>query len=223
MRLSRILFLEILFIFLIQNTQIYAQQDSIENAEFLRESMERERQAKKEARRQKFLATLPKNHNPKTATLLALIPGVGQIYNRRYWKLPIVYGGLGALGYFMVSNYVDYNCYRTAYLHKVDLDPNTNYICPTLPTASESTLKIYRDNARESAEYFLLGFVLFYGLTIVDAFVDAHLLHFDIDDNLSLNIRPNVNYSLVSQTVVPSISLAITPRGGFQRPLPVRF
>jgi hypothetical protein len=220
--MHRILFAIILFILLIQNQELYAQQDSIEDPELLRESVERDRADKKEARRKKFLATLPKNHNPKTATLLALIPGAGQIYNRRYWKLPIVYGGLGALGYFMVSNYIDYNCYRTAYLHKVDLDSTTNYTCPTLPDADERTLKIYRDNSQSSAEMFLLGFVFFYGLTIVDAFVDAHLLHFDIDDNLSLHIRPSVNYSLVSQTVVPSVSLMVSGRVK-ERILPVRF
>lgn len=205
-------FIIVIFLLTTQYQITYAQQDSTENAELLRESLERERQDRKETRRKKFLATLPKNHNPKTASLLALIPGVGQIYNRRYWKLPIVYGGIGALGYFMVSNYIDYNCFGQAYLHKVDLDPNTNYTCPQAPDADAASLKIYRDNSRESAEYFLLGFAFFYGLTIIDAFVDAHLMHFDISDDLSMRIQPSLEYNFVTQSMVPGIGLSLLPR-----------
>lgn len=190
----------------------YAQQDTTEDNKFLKDSLEQERQIRKEIRRKKFMATLPKNHNPKTASLLALIPGVGQIYNRRYWKLPIVYGGLGALGYFMISNYVDYGCFGKAYLHAVDLDPTTNFICPQAPTADPNSLKIFRDNSRESGEYFLLGFVFFYGLTIIDAFVDAHLMHFDISDDLSMRIQPSLDYNTITQSFVPGIGLSVLPR-----------
>ena len=220
----------IFLFFIIQNQSSYAQQarnsqtgDSSQDAELLREDLARKRKARKASRRKKFLSTLPKNHNPKTASLLALIPGAGQIYNRRYWKLPIVYGGLGALGYFTVSSYINYTCYRQAYLHAVDGDSTTNYQCSRAPGAAEGVLKVYRDQNQQSAEFLLLGFTLFYGLTIVDAFVDAHLMHFDIDDDLSLQIRPNVNYSLASQTVMPTVSLAIQARPKVQAPFPVQF
>ena len=209
--------------FMIQNQNSYAQQDTTKNTELLREDMARKRKARKEARRKKFLSTLPKNHNPKTATLLALIPGAGQIYNRRYWKLPIVYAGFGALGYFTVSNYVEHSCFRTAYLHTVDSDPNTNSTCHLAPTATESSLKIYRDNAQETAEFFVLGLTLFYGLTIADAFVDAHLMHFDISDDLSLMIRPSVEYDFAASTMVPGVGLSLQPRIKEPLKFPVQF
>lgn len=220
----------VLFLFLSQNTLTYAQQDSsiqeidtIGDSKFLRESRATRRRYKKEARRERFLSTLPKNHNPKTATLLALIPGVGQIYNRRYWKLPIVYGGLGAFGYFTAVNYADYACFRKAYLHTVDDNSSTNDVCAKAPGADSLSLKIYRDNAQESAELFVIGLTLFYGLTIIDAFVDAHLMRFDISDDLSMRIEPKVEYNFVTQGFVPSIGLAITPRLTTKTKYPVHF
>jgi len=220
----------ILLLFISQNNITYAQQDSsiqeidtIGDAQFLRESRARKRIYKKEARRERFLSTLPKNHNPKTATLLALIPGAGQIYNRRYWKLPIVYGGLGALGYFTVVNYAEYACFRKAYLHTVDQNDLTNDKCYLAPDADSLSLKIYRDNAQESAELFVIGLTLFYGLTIIDAFVDAHLMRFDISDDLSMRIEPKVEYNFVTQNFVPSVGLAITPRLGTKPKYPVHF
>ena len=212
------------FLFLFtQHYNCYAQQDTTDNTSIIREDLAGKKKARREARRKKFLSTLPANHNPKTASLLALIPGMGQIYNRRFWKLPIVYGGLGALGYFTVANYIDYNCYRTAYLHAVDTFANTNYICPKEPNASAESLKIYRDNSRESAELFLLGFTFFYGLTIIDAFVDAHLMHFDISDDLSMTIRPKVDYNIFTGTFSPVLGLTFQPRPVGQRSLPVNF
>ncbi|WP_264792871.1 DUF5683 domain-containing protein [Aureispira anguillae] len=218
----------VFLLFVIKNNSAYAQKDStvkeslggtIEDAEFLRENLARKRRAKKAARREKFLSTLPKKHNAKAATLLALVPGLGQIYNRRFWKLPIVYGGLGALGYFTVSNYIDYGCFKRAYLHAVDDNPNTTYVCPSTPTATANELKIYRDNAQETAELFVLGLTVFYGLTIIDAFVDAHLMRFDIDDDLSMKIEPKVDYDFSTQRFVPSVGLAIVPRMKKNKPI----
>lgn len=224
-KLSHSVIILFILFFLTQNQYSYGQQDSTETPENLQERLERRRAAKKAARRKNFLRSLPKNHNPKTATLLALIPGMGQIYNRRYWKLPIVYGGLGALGYFMVDGYVEYNCFRTAYLHRVDGNPDTNYECPRVSSSIDSlSLKLFRDNARQNAESFLLGFTLAYGLSILDAFVDAHLMHFDISDDLSLRIEPSVRYYQATQQVLPTIGLAIQPNyNSRRRPFPVRF
>jgi len=220
----------VLVLFCSQNKFASAQQDSsiqaldtIDKAQLLRESRARKRIYKKEARRELFLSTLPKNHNPKTATLLALIPGGGQIYNRRYWKLPIVYGGLGALGYLTVANYAEYACFRKAYYHTVDENSLTNDICASVPNADSLSLKIYRDNAQESAELFVMGFTLFYGLTIIDAFVDAHLMHFDISNDLSMRIAPKMEYSFVSQGFVPSVGLSLIPRLSARPKYPIHF
>jgi len=215
----------LIFVLMLMNQNItYAQVDTTQNPEVLRKNNAAERKARKKARRQKFLSKLPKNHNPKTATLLALIPGAGQIYNHRYWKLPIVYGGLGALGYFTVTNYVEFSCFRRAYLSKVDEDPNTNYTCSLADTsASAATLKLYRNNARSNSETFLLLTILFYGLTITDAFVDAHLMHFDIDDDLSLHVSPQLDYDFRHRSWVPSVGLTVVRRTPTKTPYPVQF
>ncbi len=202
-------FVLVLFLLIGLNINCYAQVDSTQTTENLQKSNAELRAAKKEARRQKFLSKLPKNHNPKTATLLALIPGAGQIYNRRYWKLPIVYGGLGALGYFTVNSYIEYRCFRKAYLHAVDNDPLTVDVCSLAPTATESQLKVYRDNAQTSSETFLLLSILFYGLTITDAFVDAHLMKFDISDDLSVRFSPRLNYRMDTHAVIPGLGLRV--------------
>lgn len=212
----------IIAIFLFK-TNGYAQKDSSENSKIVQKITPEERIAKKKARRQKFLNTLPKNHNPKTATLLALLPGGGQIYNRRYWKLPIVWGGIGALGYLTISNYTEYDCFRKAYLHAVDDDPTTNYRCALDTTSSASNLKIYRNAAQTNSETFLLLSILFYGLTITDAFVDAHLMYFDIDDDLSLHIQPQVGYSFNNKTIVPSLSISIQAKAKSPLIYPVNF
>lgn len=205
------------------NPSSFAQEDSTQNSEIIPKDRSIERKAKKETRRLLFLASLPANHNPKTASLLGLIPGGGQIYNRRFWKLPIVYGGFGALGYFTIRSYIDYGCYRRAYLETVDADPNTNYVCPQDPTASEAALKIYRDNARSSSEIFVLGFTLFWGLSIVDAFVDAHLMHFDISDDLSMQLKPKIDFDVLQQTIVPAVGLSFQLKSSKEVLLPIKF
>ncbi len=131
-------------------------------------------------------------HSPKRAIMWALIaPGGGQIYNRRYWKLPIVYAGLGGLGYWYLSSRIAYRCYRKAYIAVADDDPNTNYICEREPLASARTLELQSQYYRSQSEYALLGFFAFYALCAADAFVDAHLMSFDVGDDLSLLLRPS--------------------------------
>ena len=201
------IYLSAFFLLLIQSV-CYAQEDSIKATQDLQKTIRTSAEIRKEIRRQKFLQRLPENHNPKTATLLSLIPGAGQIYNRRYWKLPIVYGGLAAFGYFTLSSYLDYSCYRRAYIDLVDTDPNTNYICSKAANAGVNDLYVLRNTAQEQSELFLLGTILFYGLTIVDAFVDAHLMKFDVSDDLSMRIRPNINYDFSSKIITPIVQFS---------------
>lgn len=199
-------------------------EDTYEDARLVQGRLARERALKKEARRQRFLDRLPKNHNPRTATLLALIPGAGQIYNRRYWKLPIVWGGVGALGYFMVKSKLEFECHKRTYLEHIDTFPSTNYMCAVSDTSlSDANLKIVRDNARSDSELFIIGFTLFYGLTIIDAFVDAHMIRFDIDDNLSLRVKPSFHYDPLSRQVSTGVGLAITARPTTTLKYPVQF
>jgi len=132
-----------------------------------------------------------KNHSPKKALILSFaLPGAGQIYNRKFWKLPIVYAGLGGLGYLAVYNGSKYQCYRKSYLAMVDDDPLTVNTCD--PNQSAADMKLYRDSYRRNYEFSVAGLVGFYLLTAADAFVDAHLKNFDIGDDLSLKIKPDL-------------------------------
>jgi hypothetical protein len=130
----------------------------------------------------------PKRHSPTAAAWKAVVlPGWGQIYNRKYWKLPIVYGGLGALGSWVWFNADQHRFYRQAFEAKTDDNPNTPDPLPFLSEASViSTKEFYRRQLDAS----ILITVAFYGLQIVDAVVDAHLFEFDVSDDLALQWSP---------------------------------
>ncbi len=128
--------------------------------------------------------------NPYRAGIYSLIlPSAGQFYNRRYWKMPIVWGGFAAL---VVS--VDYNKgfrdrFETAYgLSVVGLEHEFTGLI-----RDSETLRRYRNSHDKNLQLSYVGFFGLYALTALDAYVDAHLKNFDIDDNLSLSIRPVFN------------------------------
>ena len=137
---------------------------------------------------------------PEKAGILALIPSGGQIYNKRYWKLPIVYGMVGGLGYWIYFQQTRYAEYRDAYkagqrpenaglapaLYLLDKDKYPNASQETSPTNVYNNLTGYR-SFRDLAV--LVG-ALGYSLTILDAVVDAHLHDFDVGDDLSLHWQP---------------------------------
>jgi hypothetical protein len=142
----------------------------------------------------KVSKTFNKNHSPKRALILSFaLPGAGQIYNRKFWKLPIVYGGLGGLTYLAIFNGTKYQCYRKSYLAMVDDDPLTVNTCD--PNQSAADMKLYRDSYQKNYEYSVAGLVGFYLLVAADAFVDAHLKSFDISNDLSLKIKPDLDFN----------------------------
>lgn len=140
--------------------------------------------------------------DPKKALWYAIaFPGGGQIYNRKYWKLPIVYGGFLGCFYALSWNNNMYRDYSQAYIDIMDSDPNTksymNFIPPTYDVASnESYLKqvfqrkkdFYR-RYRDLSFFCMLGV---YALSVVDAYVDAELSSFDISSDLSMKVRPSI-------------------------------
>ena len=125
--------------------------------------------------------------DPKKATLMALVPGLGQIYNHKYWKLPIVYAGFGVIGYFAVTNTRYYRDFKEAYDCKV-----TNPDCanPLSQKYDESTLKYIRDYYRRNMQLSYIIGGAWYLLQMIDANVDAHLSHWNISDNISLEVSP---------------------------------
>lgn len=138
-------------------------------------------------------------HSPKKAAIRsAIIPGWGQAYNKKYWKIPIVYGVLGVTGAVLASNIKTYNDIN--YALKVMEDKDTaNYhnvddaLKPFLKSPyGQNSLINYRAEYRKNIDYSVLFILLFWGLNVVDATVDAHLKSFDVSNELSMKIKPNI-------------------------------
>lgn len=130
------------------------------------------------------------NHNPKIALLCsAILPGAGQFYNKKYWKIPIVWGAMGAGFYFISTNNVLYKDYRLVILQRV----YTKNVIPDKYTDIYSTEQLIslQDQYRQSRDLFVIITSLLYTLNMVDALVDAHLFAFDVSDDLSLKITPS--------------------------------
>ena len=128
--------------------------------------------------------------NPKKATIFALaLPGSGQIYNKKYLKAGIVYGGFAGLSYMYDFNRDSLSKYQTIYAAKIDGDTNT---IDLYPNRSEAAVKSDRDFHRKYRDLSLIGFVVLYALQAIDANVDAHLKEFNLNDDLSLKLIPNV-------------------------------
>jgi hypothetical protein len=139
-------------------------------------------------------------HSPRKAAIRsAIIPGWGQIYNRKYWKVPIVWGALGVTGYIFFNNLHTYQDLKFSYAAKykasvppydsIDYKQIKDKYMPIDPEA----LKAGRNQYRQYIDYAAVFFIIFWGLNVVDAAVDAHLKAFDISPDLSLRIKPNYN------------------------------
>ena len=141
--------------------------------------------------------------NPKRALWLALvIPGAGQVYNRKYWKLPIFYGGFVGCIYAMTWNNQMYHDYAQAYMDIMDNDPTTQsynnflHLGATITPANEerykNIFKQRKDRYRRWRDLSIFTTIAVYALSVIDAYVDASLSDFDISDDLSLHIAPTV-------------------------------
>jgi len=133
----------------------------------------------------------------------AAIPGYGQILNKKYWKLPIVYGGFVGCYYAITWNANRYNSYKNGYLDITDTNDATNSYLDLIPEgrtiesyggrqAFTGLIKTGMDQSRYYRDLSVIISIAYYGLTIVDAFVDAHLADFDISPDLSMHLRPTV-------------------------------
>jgi hypothetical protein len=121
----------------------------------------------------------------KAAFYSAVFPGMGQVYNKKYWKLPIVYGAIGTTIYFYINNNRKYHLYRDAYKRRLEgfTDDEFSYLDNSRLIAAQ---KFYQKNRDLSA--LLTG--LFYILNIVEANVDAHLMNFNVNDKLT--VKPDL-------------------------------
>ena len=129
--------------------------------------------------------------NPKTAVFLSLaVPGAGQMYNRRWWKVPIVYAVLGGITYVEINNIQEYKRLRDNYKWVVDGDPDTNPTEAPYNQLDATSLKQYRDQWKRYVEQTSIVLGLAYILTATEAYVDAHLSRFDVSDDLSFQVKP---------------------------------
>lgn len=131
-------------------------------------------------------------HSPMKATIYsAILPGSGQIYNRKYWKVPIVYASLGTCVYFISENSKNYRFWKNAYIAFNDTDPLTN---PSgeADGLSNIQLDLNQQYYKKFVDISYMSFLGVYALQIIDANVDAHLFSFDVSPNLSLNYTPVV-------------------------------
>ncbi len=131
-----------------------------------------------------------KSKDPTRAALLsAVLPGLGQVYNKKYWKLPIVYGGAYALGFGINWNHDNYNDVRNAVfaIESGNVDPDN-----PLHNAPISVLERERDNFRRDRDFLIIGSILAYFIVIADSFVDAHLKSWPVGKEQSLKISPSL-------------------------------
>lgn len=154
------------------------------------------------------LDTSARKFNPKVATLRsAILPGWGQWYNKKYWKIPIVYGALGITAGVFFYNMKTYKQLRKAVIYRLDSDTsNDRLINPEFINLSTESIRMYRNAFRQNIDYSVLVFLLFWGLNVVDATVDANLKAFDVSPDITLKVRPSFN----SPTGGPGVSLVFS-------------
>lgn len=151
---------------------------------------------------------LPPVHSPKKAALYsALLPGAGQVYNRKYWKVGVLVAGTGALVYGYRFNTRYYNQFKGELIQRQQT--GQAWIDPGLQRYTNDNLNELQSFYRRNRDLTFIGFALLYAANIIDATVDAHLFDFDVSDDLSLIVRPQPVYSAVSG-IRPGIGITFT-------------
>lgn len=146
-------------------------------------------------------STKTKKHSPVRATVFsAILPGLGQAYNQKYWKIPIIYAGIAGIVYLIDFNQDGYVYFKKKYIAESELtSPNTQ------------DLGFYEDNAkayRRNRDLSVVGLLAFWGLNVIDANVDAHFFNYDISPDLSLELKPVYSTDLQG-TMQPGLRLSL--------------
>lgn len=142
----------------------------------------------------------------KAAFYSAVVPGLGQAYNKKYWKIPIVYAGIATGIYFHIQNTQDFNKFRNAYKRRLAGFTDDEFFGPgTTPIISNDRLIDAQTSAQRNKDVSIIVALAFYMVNIIDANVDAHLKQYDVSDDLSvqpnfeinpMNSRPNYGLAL---------------------------
>ncbi len=151
---------------------------------------------------------IEKKHSPKKAALFSTaLPGLGQAYNKKYWKIPIIYAGFAGLGYAFSVNQTKFVNYRNAYKYRIDGDITTtdDYV-GVYSDDNLNTLQKYYHRFRDLS---VIGVAVLYVFNIVDASVDAHLFKFDVSDDLSMQVQPTLINTAYTNNYSTGIGLKI--------------
>lgn len=180
---------------LVPSIQLFAQNDSTTKKVTAKTAVKKEKV-------NIFSIDTTKPYSPKIAILRsAILPGWGQATNKKYWKMPIVYGALGTTAYIFFRNIKQFKEANAAYKNAIDgITTNDSLIPePYFGVLNQPELiKNFRNEVRQNVDYSVLFFIAFWGLNVVDAAVDAHLKTFDVSDNLSIRIK--TGYSPIART-----------------------
>lgn len=149
------------------------------------------------------------SHSPAKATLLSLaVPGLGQAYNKKYWKMPLVYAAIGTSLYFALDQQSKFVDFKDALAKRLDDDPNT-IDTKYMENFSDENLRSLIDFHRKNRDLLVVTTAIAYALNVLDAAVDAHLYNFDVSDDISGVFQPDVQFLPQQRQLVPSFKLSL--------------
>jgi Family of unknown function (DUF5683) len=143
----------------------------------------------------------------------AMVPGWGQYTNKKYWKIPLVYAGVGIPAYLFFRNIKQYREAKEAYTLASDTDPSNDNLIkePYFSVRSQpDRIRVFRNQVRQNADYSVLFFIIFWGLNVADAAVDANLKTFNVSDDISMHFKGG--YSEMARTNGVSVVFNIGKR-----------
>jgi len=148
-------------------------------------------------------------HSPAKATLLSLaVPGLGQAYNKKYWKMPLVYAAIGTSLYFAFDQQSKFSDFKDALSKRLDDDPNT-IDTKYKENFSDENLRSLIDFHRKNRDLLVVTTAIAYALNVLDAAVDAHLYNFDVSDDISGVFQPDIQFIPEQRQLVPSLKLSL--------------
>lgn len=151
------------------------------------------------------LTNVRKKGNPVAATLCSMvIPGLGQAYNKKYWKIPIIYTLFGSMYYFARNNHQKYKDFKFAYKHFEDKSLKPIWVRENV---KEDYLKNRMNFYKRNRNFNIIVIGIFYFLNILDANVDAHFMDFDVGDDLSMKVEPDINLMFENNLQIPNFGL----------------
>ncbi len=156
------------------------------------------------------VAATPQHSPTKALWMSAVLPGLGQVYNRQAWKIPIIYAGAAAVTYFAVTNYQGRERFKNEYINRQN--GNTDALLERYANYPDANIySLYQSYNRNFQLSLIVGGVV-YALNIIDAYVYAHLFDFEITDDVSMSIRPNVEMFSMPNFSTPATGLTLQVR-----------